>query len=75
MKRTPSNIVAITEGTPFQPDPNVLKLIVGGSRQILDRRTGEARPLEKGEMRPFPLTHPGLIVKTGLANEGEPSDP
>jgi hypothetical protein len=74
-KRTPRNLIAITAGAPFQPDPDVVKLIIGGSRNVLNWRTGEDRPLEKGEVRPFPLTHARLIVKTELANAGQPSDP
>ena len=75
MSTTPgTNIIPITDEPCPEPelDPAILKVVVGGSRHILNWRTGEIR--EPADPVPFPPAQK-LFLAEGLAKELAQSDP
>jgi len=74
--KTP-NLIPITHGDGFETeaDSGIIRLFVGSQGHALNWRTGKARPLEDGEVRPFPLTHPNLIANAAEAGIPLPAAP
>jgi len=74
--KTP-NLIPITDGDGFETeaDSGIIRLYVGFQGHALNSRTGKARPLKEGEVRPFPLTHPNLIVNAAEAGIPLPAAP
>jgi hypothetical protein len=75
-RKTP-NPIPITEGDGFETeaDSGIIRLFVGSQGDALNWRTGQSRPLKEGEVRPFPLTHPNLIVTAEPAAISMPGEP
>ena len=75
--RKTSNLIPITDGDGFETeaDSGIIRLFVGSQGDALNWRTGQSRPLKEGEIRPFPLTHPNLIVTAEPAAIPLPGEP
>ena len=69
-----TNLIPITDGDGFETeaDSGFVRLIVGSQHHAFNWRTGKEVPLQDGEIRPFPLTHPNLIVQTGSPTGSSP---